>query len=247
MTNKLHCNQPEPSKSDHPSTKALRRPLVDEELKMRIRNLGRNDKWNDVVAEAKIHGAEKVVSVLIHLPGEENWAVVWNATDAYVKIGMPALNGLVKALKDKNWKTRLWAASALGSIAEKVPDFDCSIAVPALIELLMDKNPNFSDEAVEALGKIASVYPALVETVVPCLIETLMDEDERVRRKAFGAIIRISENGTHGTTETIVRAIQHMLNSSEFLREAERNSTKYVQTIELLVEIIDRLQMKEAA
>lgn len=67
--------------------------------------------------------------------------------DELIKIGKPAVGSLIAALSSDKWYSRYDAAILLGEIGD-------TRAVPHLIRLLYDTDPNIVSAAVRALGKI---------------------------------------------------------------------------------------------
>ncbi|MDP3012079.1 MAG: HEAT repeat domain-containing protein, partial [Candidatus Hydromicrobium sp.] len=72
------------------------------------------------------------------------------AAEALSKIGLPAVEPLIAALKDNDWDVRKVAAEALGEIGD-------SLAVESLIAALKDKDRDVHYNAAVALGKIRDI------------------------------------------------------------------------------------------
>ncbi len=98
---------------------------------------------------------------------------------ALEKIGKPAVEPLIKALGDRDWNVRYYAAMTLGDIGDKR-------AVEPLIKALGDKDSWVREYAAEALGKIGK--PA-----VEPLIKTLGDGEKYVRENAAEALGKIGK------------------------------------------------------
>ncbi|MCG2718901.1 MAG: HEAT repeat domain-containing protein [Nanoarchaeota archaeon] len=90
------------------------------------------------------------------------------------------IDGLIKALKDSNWKVRWDAANALGRLGDKR-------AVEPLIKVLKDTDPNMRVWAAMGLGNIGD------ERAVKPLINALKDSNTGVRVRASEALERIGE------------------------------------------------------
>jgi HEAT repeat protein len=98
------------------------------------------------------------------------------------KIGGPAPESLIEALRDGNCNVRWGTAEALGFIKDPA-------AVPSLIQALTDGCPVVRSSAAIALGEIDDI------SAVPALTELLKDNDGYVRWTAAEALGRI-ENRT---------------------------------------------------
>ncbi|MFZ3385591.1 MAG: HEAT repeat domain-containing protein [Candidatus Hydromicrobium sp.] len=110
--------------------------------------------------------------------------VRWEAVEALVKIGKPAVELLIEALKDEDWHVRGRAAVALGNIGD-------GRAVGPLIKALKDKDSDVRMRAAEALVKIG-------EPAVELLIEALKDGDWHVRGRAAVALGNIGDGRAVG-------------------------------------------------
>lgn len=151
---------------------------------------------------------EKVVEPLIQAMDNPHPDVNATASEAIVKIGEPAVEPLIKALKDEKRRFRRNFARALGEIGD-------ARAFEPMIELLKGKDKGMRCEAAEALGKMgdARAVNPLIHTLkdkkgsvrysastalanigkpsVEPLKQALNDEDKHVRRKAQQILIRI--------------------------------------------------------
>lgn len=93
---------------------------------------------------------------------------IWQATvEALIKMGEPAVEPLIQALKDEKWDVRAGAARSLGGIGDNK-------AVEPLIQALKDRNLTVRIHATEALVKIGE--PA-VESLTRTLINEKMTTD----------------------------------------------------------------------
>ena len=118
-------------------------------------------------------GDERCVEPLGHALRDGDWQVREVAIDGLGQIGSPAVELLIKLLRD--WDVRKYAIAALGKIRdERVLD-------PLMLQL---KNDEFKDDAVNALVELGE--PALSR-----LITALKDKDENVRKQAVLALGRI--------------------------------------------------------
>jgi HEAT repeat protein len=96
------------------------------------------------------------------------------------RIGPPAVEYLIRALKDENWQIRTNAAFILGKIGDKR-------AVKHLIQSLTDKNQEVRYAAACALGDIKD------KKALEPLIETLKDKHWEVRRDAVWALYKLKD------------------------------------------------------
>ena len=118
-------------------------------------------------------GDERCVEPLCHALRDGDWQVREVAIDGLGQIGSPAVELLIKLLRD--WDVRKYAITALGKIRdERVLD-------PLMLQL---RNDEFKDDAVNALVELGE--PALSR-----LIKALKDKDENVRKQAVLALGRI--------------------------------------------------------
>lgn len=105
-----------------------------------------------------------------------DWQVREVAIEAMGQVGSPAVDTLLKLLRD--WDVRKYAILSLGKIRdERVLD--------PLVQQL--KNDEFKDDAINALVELG-------EPSVPKLIVALKDKDENVRKSAVLALGRIKNN-----------------------------------------------------
>lgn len=101
---------------------------------------------------------------------------------ALIRVGEPAVPGLVEMLRSSDPRLRKLAATTLWGLGAKGKD-----AVPALAELLADPDPELRLAAAMALDNMG---PAAVDAV-PALIKALKDPEGEVRQwsaKALGHI-----------------------------------------------------------
>jgi vesicle coat complex subunit len=136
-----------------------------------------------------------------------NQSVSEKASDALVKIGEPAVEPLIKALKDKDLFVQHNAALTLGLIALKgIKDVR---AIEPLIQALKDKTFIVRESAATALGAIGG------EKAVEPLIQTLKDKEERVRKAATVGL------GLIGNAKAIdaITAVMNNTNEDEDVRK----------------------------
>lgn len=112
------------------------------------------------------------------------------SANALAKIGKPAVEPLITALKDKNPIVKRNAAMALGKIKD-------ASAVNPLIATLKDDNPIVRRNAARALGEIND------SSAVEPLTAALKDKSPVVRRNAALALKEM------GSSETVVADILH--------------------------------------
>jgi HEAT repeat protein len=118
-------------------------------------------------------GDERCVEPLAKALRDGDWQVREVAVEAMGQVGSPAVETLLKLLRD--WEVRKCAILALGKIRdERVLD-------PLMLQL---RNDEFKDDAITALVELGQ--PALSR-----LITALRDKDENVRKSAVLALGRI--------------------------------------------------------
>lgn len=118
-------------------------------------------------------GDERCVEPLGKALRDGDWQVREAAVEAIAQVGSPAVELLIKLLRD--WDCRKYAIQALGKIRdERVLD-------PLMHQLRSDE---FKDDAIQALVELG-------EPAVPRLIAALRDKDENVRKSAVLALGRI--------------------------------------------------------
>src|SRR5574341_1006772 len=120
-------------------------------------------------------GDERCAEPLCRALYDGDWQVREVAIDALGQVGSPAVDKLIKLLRD--WDVRRYALAALGKIRdERVLD--------PLMQYL--RNEEFKDHAANALVELG-------QPAVPRLIEALKDKDENVRKQAVVALGRIKQ------------------------------------------------------
>ncbi|MEM2145755.1 MAG: HEAT repeat domain-containing protein, partial [Candidatus Jordarchaeaceae archaeon] len=107
------------------------------------------------------------------------WDIRQAAANALIKIGEPAVEPLIRALRDDD-HTRITLIWVLGQIGDKR-------ATEPLIETLKDDDWHIREAAAIALGNIKD------ERAVQPLIQTLKDEDDNVWVEAVTALEEIGE------------------------------------------------------
>ncbi|UVT19171.1 MAG: HEAT repeat domain-containing protein [Nitrospira sp.] len=118
-------------------------------------------------------GDERCVAPLTRALRDGDWQVREVAIEALSQVGSPAVDTLLKLLRD--WEVRKYAIAALGKIRdERVLD-------PLMLQL---RNDEFKDDAIEALVQLG-------RPSVEKLIVALRDKDENVRKSAVLALGRI--------------------------------------------------------
>src|SRR5688572_474778 len=122
-------------------------------------------------------GDERCVEPLGHALRDGDWQVREVAIEGLGQIGSPAVELLIKLLRD--WDVRKYAIAALGKIRdERVLD-------PLMLQL---RNDEFKDDATNALVELG-------EPALPRLVSALKDKDEMVRKQAVLALGRIKHGG----------------------------------------------------
>jgi HEAT repeat protein len=122
---------------------------------------------------------ENAADPLIHALGDEKFCVSFAARESLVKIGKPAVESVIQAIKDnKNSYTRWTLCEILGCFEDKK-------TVGTLIEALHDENRFVRADAALALGRIGDVK------ALRALTELLNDKDSYVKKQARKALKRI--------------------------------------------------------
>jgi HEAT repeat protein len=118
-------------------------------------------------------GDERCIEPLAKALRDGDWQVREVAVEAMGQVGSPAVEMLLRLLRD--WEVRKCAILALGKIRdERVLD-------PLMLQL---RNDEFKDDAINALVELG-------EPALPRLIAALRDKDENVRKSAVLALGRI--------------------------------------------------------
>ena len=120
-------------------------------------------------------GDERCIEPLVRCLRDGDWQVREAAVEAVAMIGSPAVDMLLRYLRD--WDSRKYAIKTLGKINdERVLD--------PLISML--KNDEFKDDATRALSELG-------QPAVEKLIEALKDKDEFVRKQSILALGEIKD------------------------------------------------------
>jgi HEAT repeat protein len=175
---------------------ALEEERVKDEIDIQIDLLNDPD-WvvrREAVITLGEMGDERCVEPLAKALRDGDWQVREVAVEAMGQVGSPAVEVLLKLLRD--WDVRKCAILALGKIRdERVLD-------PLMLQL---RNDEFKDDAIDALVELG--VPA-----VPRLIAALRDKDENVRKSAVLALGRIRSG------EAIAPLIEMLGNQDWFTR-----------------------------
>jgi HEAT repeat protein len=127
----------------------------------------------------------KAIEPLIKKLGDPLHEIWQAAAEALGKMGEPAVESLIQALKDEKWDVRTGAARSLGGIGDNK-------AVDPLIQALKDRNLTVRIHATEALVKIGE--PA-VESLTRTLINEKMTTDSlKYVKKALEKIRHTNKN-----------------------------------------------------
>jgi HEAT repeat protein len=126
-----------------------------------------SDSSTDVISGSDTFAGESTIKQLINSLNNESIDVRKNATGALIKIGKPAVEMIINALEDENWRVRWHSAEILGEIKDKR-------AVKPLIKALNDENNGVRSNSIIALIEIG-------EPAVEMIINALEDENGRLR------------------------------------------------------------------
>jgi len=153
----------------------------DEDVAELIKTLSHSQDRKERVKAAEALGriGEPAIEPLIVALKEERWDTRSSAMAALEKIGLSAADVFHKALTDDDWFVRAAAAKALGQI--KDPD-----AIQSLIGVLSDKKWFVRERAAEALTRIG-------EPAIEPLIVALRDRNGVVRERAAEILGRIGD------------------------------------------------------
>lgn len=166
--------------SEGPEEEVLEEERVKDEIEIQI-DLLKDPDWvvrREAIITLGEMGDERCVPPVLSALRDGDWQVRDVAIEALGNIGSPAIEGLVRLLRD--WDIRRYALMALGKIKdERVLD-------PIITHL---KSDEFHEYATDALVEIGE--PAL-EKLIPCL----KDKDEIVRKQAVIALGRIKSPET---------------------------------------------------
>ncbi len=121
-------------------------------------------------------GDERCVEPLAGALRDGDWQVREAAVDALSQVGSPAVDVLLKLLRD--WDVRKSAILALGKIRDE------RVLEPLVQQLRSDE---FKEDATTALVEVG-------EPAVPRLIQALRDKDEGVRKQAVLALGQIKDS-----------------------------------------------------
>jgi HEAT repeat protein len=159
-------------------TVALEEEQVKDEIDIQIDLLNDPD-WvvrREAVITLGEMGDERCVEPLARALRDGDWQVREVAIEALGQVGSPAVDTLLKLLRD--WDVRKYAILSLGKIRdERVLD-------PLMQQL---RNDEFKDDAINALVELG-------EPAVSRLIAALKDKDENVRKSAVLALGRIKNS-----------------------------------------------------
>jgi bilin biosynthesis protein len=126
-----------------------------------------SDSSTDIISGSDTFAGESTIKQLINSLNNESIDVRKNAAGALIKIGEPAVEMIIDALVDENWRVRWHSAEILGEIKD-------DRAVKPLINSLNDENNGVRSNSIIALIEIG-------EPAVVVLIDALDDENWRVR------------------------------------------------------------------
>jgi len=172
-----------------------------------------NNEDSEVLSDSNGTGSEDPEQ-LISLLNDESRDVRNNAESSLVKIGEPAVETLVSALNNDNWRVRWHSAEILGEIGDKR-------GVKPLIDALNDHNNAVRSNASIALGEIGQ--PA-VETIIKALnshnwqlrwqlVEILGEIGDTSSEKAIERALKDENPEVRRAAETALKKIQHDLQS----------------------------------
>src|SRR5665647_721650 len=158
---------------------------------IRLLNHGDPDvRYEAAGALGDLRDASAVEPLITALKNDELSGVRWKAAEALSKIGAPAVDALIEALRHHDDDVRWKAAIALGEIGDPR-------AVEPLVTLLFDDDRFVKSHAALALGAIG-------EPSVKPLIHALRDGDGNLR---WGAAIALGKIRDPRAIEPLIRAL----------------------------------------
>src|SRR5438094_1783806 len=179
----------EPPPADAGEEVVLEEERVKDEIEIQI-DLLKDPDWavrREAVITLGEMGDERCVEPLARSLRDGDWQVREAAVEALAMVGSPAVEPLIKQLRD--WDIRKYAIRALGKIKdERVLD-------PLLAQLRSDE---FKEDATEALVELG-------QPAVEKLVAALKDKDENVRKQAVIALGRIKDSGA---VEALIERLQ---------------------------------------
>jgi HEAT repeat protein len=165
----------EPTAIDQAEEVVLDEEKVKDEIEIQI-DLLKDTDWvvrREAVITLGEMGDERCVEPLIRALRDGDWQVREAAIEALGMVGSPAVEGLIKQLRD--WDSRRAVIRALGKIKdERVLD-------PLIAQL---RNDEFQEETTDALVELG-------EPAIEKLVTSLRDKDELIRKQAVIALGRI--------------------------------------------------------
>ena len=154
-----------------------------------------------------------------------------DAAGALARIGKPAIERLIQALKDKNSRVRQYAAESLGEIGD-------ARAFESLIQALKDEDVLVRRNAAKSLGEIGDAR------AVEFLIRALKDEEDCVRINAVDSL------GVIGDARAATAVLQALKDSgSQVRKSAAAVLIKIVdaQAVEPLIKALQRYDIGDYA
>jgi len=154
-------------------------------------------------------GDARAVGPLTQALKDKNDFFVADVEEALVKIGEPAVEPLIQALKDEDSGVRWAAAATLGEIKDER-------AVAPLIQALKDGGRGVRWQAAMALVEMG-------EPAVEPLIQALKDEEEEVRWAATEAL------GRMGDARAVESLIQALKDEDELVRKTAKEALEKIK------------------
>jgi HEAT repeat protein len=191
MPTGLSSPPPEETPADAAVEIAAQTPVVEEKVKDEVEiqiDLIKDKDWfrrKDAAITLGEMGDPRAIAPLITALRDSEWNVREAAQDALAQIGPPAVDALIKALRE--YQIRTFVIQVLGKIKdERVLD-------PLMIQL---RNEEFKDVATKALVEVG--LPA-----VERLMAVLNDKDKHVRKHA---VMALGEIGISEAVEPLIEA-----------------------------------------
>ena len=125
-------------------------------------------------------GDARALPLLLRALRDKNDWVQKDAVEGLSRLGAPALDSLVSALQDPDYRVRLGAVTALGKLGDEK-------AVAPLLALFEDPNDYVREAVVDALGVLGDMR------AVDLLLRAMQDSDPILRDHAAAALAQVGE------------------------------------------------------
>jgi HEAT repeat protein len=177
MTAEAPPSDPEVSQETAEEEMVLDEERVKDEIEIQI-DLLQDSDWavrREAVITLGEMGDERCVEPLVRALHDGDWQVREAAVEALSQVGSPAVELLIKQLRD--WDVRKFVIRTLGKIKDE------RVLEPLIVQLRSDEFKEDATDALVDLGKPA----------IDRLVTALKDKDENIRKQAVIALGRIQD------------------------------------------------------